>query len=81
MPKNADSSTEVAQVTSFPPVLLGYLTFLEVTCAIHLFSCETRETTLFCCACKRAERTTYSCVLAGLVEPSTGAVEVLSLSS
>lgn len=42
MPQNAGRSIEIAQVTSFPPVLLVYLTFLEVTCATHLCLQESR---------------------------------------
>lgn len=68
--KNAVRSTEIAQVTSFPPVQLGYLTFLEETCAIRLFSCETRETTLFC-AREQNELLTAAC-WRGLWSPAWG---------
>lgn len=46
MPQNAGRPTEIAQVTSLPPVLLGHITFLELTCAIKLFSHETWKTTV-----------------------------------
>lgn len=76
------ANPEIAQVTSFPPALLGYLTFLDVTCAMHLFSltCD-KGMTLFCCICKSAEPATYRCMLGEPVESSNEAAEVLSLSS
>lgn len=79
MLKNTGRPIETVQVSSFPPALHQYLTFLEVTCAIYFFSCESKETIVL--VHLQECRQTYSCVFAGLVEPNMGSAEVLSLSS